>query len=147
MVVHQTSATEPLAFNKSIIDMSVEPKLEDLKTHKSLIYTTATWRWLTRQQETSTRLDLPAYFVGISTTCPTDHQTNILLKGPTSKWHVPKRWNYIDNFCPVTPPTNSDDRQRIQASILWAANNERLFRRQNLPDGEFNGMQARARTT
>ena len=46
IVVHQTFATEPLALNKVIIVMSVEPKLEDLKTHKSLIHTTATWRWL-----------------------------------------------------------------------------------------------------
>ena len=63
--------------------------------------------------------DLPAYFVGVSTKGTMDRQSYILLKGPTSKWHVKRWWNYVDNFCLVTPPTDPEDRQHIRTSILW----------------------------
>ena len=76
----------------------------------------------------TTHDDLPAYFVGVSSSRPMDRQSYILLKGPTSKWHVKRWWNYIDNFCSVTPPISPEDRQSLRTSILWASNKERLFR-------------------
>ena len=127
--------------------MSDEPKLEEFKTHKKYksdifdkydlkkaclhdrhIKMTILQANRKRRPGLTTHDDLPAYFVGVSTKGPMDRQSYILLKGPTSKWHVKRCWNYIDNFCSVTPPTDPEDRQHIRTSILWASNNERLFR-------------------
>ena len=59
-------------------------------------------RRLDRSGETL-NIDLSAYFVkpGLRHPC-------ILLKGPTSKYHVENWWNYIDNGSAVTPQTPTD---------------------------------------
>ena len=101
------SGTTAPALNMAIIDMSDEPRLEELKTHKKYksdifkkydlkkaclhdhhVKMTILQANRKCQPGQTTHDNLPAYFVGVSTTHPTDRQSYILLKEPTSKSHV-----------------------------------------------------------